>query len=115
MFRLPCDVRSLMRVSIAALALVGGCGHAFWRTEVVALTRPPAGLIGPVAISSPVKAHLVDGSTVIFRRGASIGYVAVEGDGMRFPFLQAAPSGTVSRVAFDSIVGPEPFEGTQLV
>ncbi|HEV8495819.1 MAG TPA: hypothetical protein VGQ56_03090 [Gemmatimonadaceae bacterium] len=115
MFRLPCDVRSLIRASIAALALVGGCGHAFWRTEVVALTRPPAGMIGPVTIGSPVKAHLIDGSTVIFRRGASIGYVAVEGDGVRYPFLQAAPSRTVSRVPFDSIVGLETFEGKQLV
>ena len=101
---------------IACLALATGCFHTFWRTEAVSVNRPSAGTIGTVTIATPVKAHLVDGSTVLFRKGASIGHAAVEGRGERFPLIQtAAGSSSVSIVPFDSIVGLETFEGKQLV
>ena len=114
MAQLPSFNRSMRVALITSLALAAGCFHAFWRTNPVALSRPPAGTIGTVTISTPLKAHLVDGSTVIFRKGASIGHVAVEGSGERFAFARSATSRPVSVVPFDSIVGLETFEGKQL-
>lgn len=115
MGRLPPLDRSMKVLFVAGLTLAAGCGHAFWRTEVASVARPPDGTIGTVTIPTPLKAHLVDGSTVIFRHGASIGHVAVEGAGQRFPLMQTAAIGAVSVVPFDSIVGLETFEGKQLV
>lgn len=116
MARPPLFNRSLKVVVAAGLVLAAGCFHAFWRTEAVALSRPAAGTIGTVTITTPIKAHLIDGSTVVFRKGASIGHAAVEGNGERFPFMQtAAGTRPVSVVPFDSIVGLETFEGKQLV
>lgn len=111
----PSLSRSMRVVAIAGLLLAAGCVHIFWRTEAVSVTRPAAGTIGVVTINTPLKAHLVDGSTVIFRKGASIGRASVDGDGQLYPFVQTAPSRAVSIVPFDSIVGLETFEGKQLV
>jgi hypothetical protein len=108
-------IRSLRVAVTAGLLLVASCFHAFWRTEARAIGRPSAGTIGTVTITTPVKAHLIDGSTVVFRKGASIGRTAVEGSGERFPFMQTGGSHPVSVVPFDSIVGLETFEGKQLV
>ena len=108
-------IRSLRIAITASLVLVASCFHAFWRTEARAIGRPSAGTIGTVTITTPVKAHLVDGSTVVFRKGASIGYTAVEGNGERFPFMQSSGGRSISVVPFDSIVGLETFEGKQLV
>lgn len=107
-----------MRVAlIACVSVAGGCVHTFWRTEPVAVSRPAAGTIGTVRVGTPLKAHLLDGSTLIFRSGGVIGHDAVEGTAERFPFMQATARGPAAMTVapFDSIVGLETFEGKQLV
>jgi hypothetical protein len=59
-------------------------------------------------VQSPIKAHLGDGSTVLFRRGATVGNLQIVGDGVRFSAtLDSSP---VGRIALDSIIGVEAFE-----
>jgi hypothetical protein len=102
---------------IAALFAVAGCFHVFWRTEPVAVSRPAAGTIGAVRVSTPLKVHLLDGSTLIFRKGGEIGRDAVRGSAERFPLMQTAALGpaVMTLIPFDSIVGLETFEGKKLV
>jgi hypothetical protein len=59
-------------------------------------------------VRSPIKAHLGDGSTVLFRRGATVGNRRIVGEGVRFSAtLDSSP---VGRVALDSVVGVESYE-----
>jgi hypothetical protein len=64
-----------------------------------------------VVVSSPVKAHLVDGSTILFRDGVIVSKTSVRSRGKpgdRFDVrLNRAP--TVQSVPLDSIVGMENF------
>lgn len=60
-------------------------------------------------VRSPLKAHLVDGSTVVFRNGAIVGSSLVQGDGSRFLLGGGSPT-AVNRVAIDSIVGMESYQ-----
>ena len=59
-------------------------------------------------VQSPIKAHLTDGSTVLFRRGARIGNGEIVGDGVRFSATLV--SSHVERLALDSVIGVESFE-----
>lgn len=108
--------RTVRRAVIIAAVATAGCFHAFWRTEAVAVHRPPAGT-ALVTVSTPLKAHLLDGSTVVFRHGGTIGHNAIDGSGEHFDFMKSAASGAAAQMAvpFDSIVGLETFEGKQLV
>jgi hypothetical protein len=66
---------------------------------------------GSVTVSSPVKAHLVDGSTVLFREGVTVSRTTVASrgkPGARFD-VRLNPSGQVQTVALDSVVGMENF------
>lgn len=65
----------------------------------------------PVTVTTPVKAHLLDGSTVVFARGVTVGDGAARGAGYRYG-LTLRDSAAVSLVPLDSIVGMEVFEQT---
>lgn len=52
------------------------------RVEPVDPRRGPAA--APVQLESPVKAHLLDGSTVVFEKGARVGSDSVVGAGVRY-------------------------------
>ncbi len=97
---------------LPAALLLSSCIHAFWQTVAVAVTRPDT---GSVFVQTPLKAHLVDGRTVVFRRGAVIDRRSIAGPGMSYGLTEAAYDGTpVERVALDSVVGVETFEGKLL-
>lgn len=70
---------------------------------------PTAGLQAPVAIGTPVKAHLLDGSTVIFRNGATVRPDSVVGAGERWT-VAAAPPTSVPGVVLDSVAAMEAFD-----
>lgn len=63
-----------------------------------------------VIVRSPVKAHLLDGSTVLFRQGMEISRDNVWGDGMRYG-VTLRDSAPVHDVPLDSIIGIEAFSG----
>ena len=63
----------------------------------------------PRAIETPVKVHLLDGSTVLFPEGAGIGDDRLTGIGERYD-IRLSPLGTVSEVARDSVSAMERFD-----
>ncbi|HYU07955.1 MAG TPA: hypothetical protein VEK77_01095 [Gemmatimonadales bacterium] len=65
----------------------------------------------PVAVVTPVKAHLLDGSTVVFRAGVVVDSQTVQGNGYRYD-LTLRDSAAVRTIPLDSIVGMEVFEQT---
>ncbi len=72
------------------------------RHEAVALDRAPR------VIESSVKAHLLDGSTVLFPDGVTITDDRVTGSGERYD-IRLSPVGSVSTVARDSVIAVESF------
>jgi hypothetical protein len=59
-------------------------------------------------VSSPIKAHLMDGSVVLFRSGANVGAAGIVGNGKRFtPTLD---SSSVDSIPLSDVVGVEAYE-----
>ena len=76
---------------------------------ITALRYESLALSGPQAVTSPVKAHMLDGSTIIYRDGAVIENDRVTGNGARYDIrLQRVDS--VSAVALDSVLAMESFD-----
>lgn len=101
-------------VALAAGTLVAaGCVHTFWQTEVRAVPLQARADTSSTFIESSLKAHLKDGSTVLFRGGASVSNIRMTGPGQRYEFM-----GIVSReqnsIPMDSIIGVEAFERNAL-
>lgn len=98
-------VRSVLRhrVALLVVALIAvAC-------VISSTTRARSVSKGEALISTPVKAHLVDGSIVVFARGVSLGFGQIVGVGTRYdPTLRAGVP--VQRVALDSVVGVETYE-----
>jgi hypothetical protein len=90
-------------LSLTALA----CVFISRSTEVEPIDPRAAGM-RPTFISSPVKAHLLDGSTVLFRRGVTIDNGMVVGSGERFD-VTLANMRPVASVVLDSVVGMENY------
>ena len=87
---------------LGAAILVGAVGSCVTtvRYESVALT--------PRVVRSPVKAHLADGSTIVFAEGATISNSLVTGAGARYD-IRLDPVDTVFGVALDSVLAMESF------
>ncbi|WP_310568866.1 hypothetical protein [Gemmatimonas sp.] len=99
-------LRSLALIAaLGAVAFSAAC--VFYRTEVRAVERPAAG--APTRITSPIKAHLKDGSTVVFRTGATVTRDSLTGEGRRYTLHNGIPRVDDS-VPMDSVVGVETFE-----
>lgn len=64
------------------------------------------------SVRSPVKAHMTDGSIVVFANGSSVRQGWILGAGMRYP-LEARPF-AVTAVPIDSVVGVETFDDKTL-
>jgi hypothetical protein len=62
----------------------------------------------PVSVKSPVKAHLKDGSTVVFAEGATVGGGLVRGKGVRHDLALKA-SQPVGEIPLDQVVAMERF------
>jgi hypothetical protein len=96
----------IARLALVATALVAaGCVVA----RGVAITPfAPTGS-DSVTVRSPVKAHLLDASTVVFRTGVTVVRDTVRGAGWRYD-LMLAESTSVGRVPLDSVVAMESFK-----
>ena len=92
------------RTPLAMLALAVGAACIVQRPVAKSIR---AGDL-PVEVGSAVKAHLVDGSTIIYKNGVSLSANTLQGPGARFA-LGATSSTDVSRMSLDSVVGMEVF------
>lgn len=96
-------IRSLPTLLIAALS-ANAC-YISTTTSGRALDTGPA----PVFVKSPVKVHLLDGSVIVFRQGATVQHDSIVGDGERYTATLAA-LGSMRSVPLDSVLGAEVFE-----
>jgi hypothetical protein len=94
------------RVSICAAlstaVLVGTIGSCVTTVRYEAM--PLAGQV----VRSPVKAHLMDGSTIVFSSGVTVGGAQVTGAGTRYD-IRLNRVGPISGVALDSVLAMESF------
>ena len=98
--------------AVTTALLAAACVNTFYRTESVDVKRPEGA--NQSVIRSPVKAHLLDGSTVIFRGGAAITSTEIFGIGISYPLL-STDGVSRDRVPLDSVVGVETFEQQMLI
>lgn len=94
--------RILAAVAFAVLAMSSGC-FIFRSVEVQAVPRA-----APTSVRSAVKAHLADGSTVLFPDGVTIEAGIVSGVGTGHD-LTLSRSWKVTAIALDSVVAMESF------
>ena len=99
----------LRRRSVAAASVVLLMGAGVSCMSVTALRHEALELgDAPRVIRSSVKAHLADGSTVLFPDGITIEDARVAGAGERYD-IRLSPVGSVSGVARDSVIAMERF------
>jgi hypothetical protein len=93
----------------AVLPLVLALSACFiYRNIVVEPVDRPATPGDTVFVTTPVKAHLLDGSTVTFRHGVRVVGATATGDGVRYD-LMLRDSSAVTQLPLDSVVGMEAF------
>jgi hypothetical protein len=63
-----------------------------------------------VTVTTPMKAHLLDGSVILYDRGAGISSTHVTGPGMRYDATRASGKALASPFPLDSIIGFEVVE-----
>lgn len=94
--------RSVALVATALLA--AACIHQFREVQVAEVAAADE----PTAVTSPLKAHLKDGSVVVYRKGAIVSRSSVQGEGMRWDALRK-DSLSVTSLAMDSVLGLESY------
>ena len=93
----------------AALALALAAGACFiYRTVSVESVPKPAAGAPAMRVTSPVKAHLVDGGTVVYQAGVTIDHDTVHGVGLAYD-LKLATLGSVSAVPLSRVLAMENF------
>src|SRR2546426_8631960 len=97
--------RMLRVFSSAALGLVAGACIWVFRTVQVEAIGPDA---DSLAVQTPVKAHLRDGSTILYRAGVLLFRDTLRGRGVRYG-LTLRYSTALSVVPLDSVVAMESF------
>ena len=100
--------RAVAGALVAATLASAGCINRFWRTDPRAIQL--SGVDTPTVVHTPLKAHLADGSTVVFRYGATVSRQRISGSGEAYALL-GATAVPRSDVPVDSVVGLETFEG----
>lgn len=100
-------VRSRATLSLAAFLLIAGVSACIV-SRGVEVTRLTINRSDSTEVRSPVRAHLVDGSTVAFSSGAVVAHNQVIGSGWRYP-PTLSESTHVDMVPLDSVIGMEAF------
>lgn len=96
--------RFLVGALLGALAIsAAGCVFVFHHVDVQQVVPRDA-----VAVTSPVKAHLKDGSTVVYATGVTVSGGTLRGAGVRYD-LTLKQSTKVDTIPLDSLVGMESF------
>lgn len=99
-------VRSVLAATLAALLALPGCTHRRGRVDVTPLDQGAA----PVEVSSPVRAHLGDGTIVVFTTGIRFSGDTLYGAGARYG-LDLSMIDSLGVLALDDVVGLESFQG----
>lgn len=89
-------------LTVSATAVLGGCIFRSVRTEALSTTQP-------TAVRNPFKAHLVDGSVVVFEEGGAVGTRFVTGRGARYDAARRGPT-PQDTVPLDSVLGLEVYQ-----
>ena len=92
-----------MKKAIAVLLALSLPSCVFHRVDV-----QPVDIRAPVAVSSPVKAHLNDGSTVVYPVGVTVTADALVGRGTRYT-LAGFVETTIDRVPLADVLGMETY------
>jgi hypothetical protein len=94
----------MRRFLLLAAALCSSC-------VIKTLDVQPVDVAGgaPISIQSPVKAHLLDGSTVVFEKGVTVAEGEVRGDGRKYD-LTLDTSVRVSSVPVDDVAAMESYQ-----
>ena len=79
-----------------------------YRNVKVETIERPATADDSVVVTTPVKVHLIDGSTIVFRRGMRVFGNVASGEGMRYDLL-LHDSTAVQQLTLDSVIGMESF------
>lgn len=96
-----------------AVALMAGsaCVNVFWRTEPRDLSTSTKRGDTTITITTPIKAHLRSGETVLFVKGGVVSTTHVAGTAQRYAFMSALPQPAApTTIPLDSIVGFETFD-----
>lgn len=99
--------RAYRRRTGALLGAVAIAACSYGTVKVRPLEAP--GPAGSTSVWNPVKAHLVDGSTVLFAGGVALVDGELLGSGLKVG-LRLEPLDSVSRIPLDSVVGMETYE-----
>ncbi|MEO7457326.1 MAG: hypothetical protein ABIY52_13770 [Gemmatimonadaceae bacterium] len=94
---------------VLATSLIAGCVHSFWTVQPTQLSTSDQRVI-----TSPVKVHLLDGGTVVFRNGVSVSAREITGAGKAYRLLDDVAFTDRDRIPIDSVVGLESFDGKLL-
>jgi hypothetical protein len=97
----------MKRRLIVPLAFVVSACFIYRNVKVETIERP-ATAGDSVVVTTPVKVHLIDGSTIVFRRGMRVHGNVASGEGMRYDLL-LRDSAAVQRLTLDSVIGMESF------
>ena len=98
-------VLHLLKAPFSVAIVSGGLACAFHSPEI----RPLDPRRPPVEVRSPVKAHIVDGSTILYPNGVRVVGNALATPGMRYALGAAVPVRS-GPVPLDSIVGMEAYD-----
>ncbi|MBK9169074.1 MAG: hypothetical protein IPM24_16600 [Bryobacterales bacterium] len=91
-------------VPLFGVLVISTAGCIFHHVQVQQMRPSEA-----VAVTSPVKAHLKDGSTVVYANGVTVAGGALRGEGLRWD-LALKQAATVNNVLLDSVVGMESYQ-----
>jgi len=93
---------------LTAIPIVTSC---VWIVQGGSIERIlPESMTTPQRVESPMKAFLLDGSTVVYERGGFITFDSVQGEGTRYAVGTLEPT-SIGSIALDSVVGIEAFQG----
>jgi hypothetical protein len=95
--------RFLVRAVLGALVMSAAGCFVFHHVDVQQVVPRDA-----VVVTSPVKAHLKDGSTVVYANGVTVSGGMLRGAGVRYD-LALKQSPNVDSIPLDSVVGMESF------
>jgi hypothetical protein len=91
-------------VPLLGVLAISTAGCIFHRVQVQPVAPREA-----VAVTSPVKAHLKDGSTVVYANGVTVAGGTLRGEGLRWD-LSLKQAATVDNIPLDSVVGMESYQ-----